>query len=51
MRLPVDFFNDFMPDLIKENVKVEVMGELDDLPPQTRQASEKPWLTPPIIPA
>ena len=41
MRLPVDFFNDFMPDLIKENVKVEVMGELDDLPPQTRQASEK----------
>ena len=41
MRLPVDFFNDFMPDLIKENVKVEVMGELTDLPEPTRKASEK----------
>lgn len=41
LRLPVDFFNDFMPDLIQENVKVEVMGELTDLPEPTRQASEK----------
>ncbi len=30
-----------MPDLIKENVKVEVMGELTDLPEPTRKASEK----------
>ncbi|KRK74355.1 undecaprenyl pyrophosphate synthetase [Lacticaseibacillus nasuensis JCM 17158] len=40
MKLPVDFFNVFMPDLIKENVRVQVMGELDALPAATRQAAE-----------
>ncbi len=29
-----------MPDLIKENVRVQVMGELDALPAATRQAAE-----------
>ncbi|WP_262316478.1 isoprenyl transferase [Lacticaseibacillus parakribbianus] len=39
MSLPVDFFNVFMPELIEENVRVQVMGELDALPAKTRQAA------------
>ncbi|KRO00949.1 undecaprenyl pyrophosphate synthase [Companilactobacillus kimchiensis] len=37
MRLPVDFFGTFMPDLIKENIKVEVTGFTDKLPDRTRK--------------
>ncbi|WP_179395541.1 isoprenyl transferase [Lacticaseibacillus absianus] len=40
MGLPVDFFGVFMPELIAENVRVQVMGELDALPAKTRQAAE-----------
>ncbi|MFD1430961.1 isoprenyl transferase [Lacticaseibacillus mingshuiensis] len=39
MKLPVDFFDTFMPELIAENVRVEVMGELEALPAATRQAA------------
>ncbi|WP_225047477.1 isoprenyl transferase [Lacticaseibacillus kribbianus] len=39
MSLPVDFFNVFMPELIAENVRVQVMGELAALPAKTRQAA------------
>lgn len=39
MRLPIDFFDTFMPELIAENVKVEVMGELAALPAGTRKAA------------
>ena len=39
MRLPVDFFDTFMPELIEENVRVQVMGYLDDLPDATRNAA------------
>ena len=39
MKLPVDFFNTFVPELIKENVQVRVMGELDALPAHTRKAA------------
>ncbi|KRM72765.1 isoprenyl transferase [Lacticaseibacillus brantae] len=39
MRLPVDFFDTFMPELIEENVRVQVMGYLDDLPDATREAA------------
>lgn len=39
MRLPIDFFDTFMPELIEENVKVEVMGELAALPAGTRKAA------------
>lgn len=35
MNLPVRFFNKFMPTLIKNNVRVNIMGYLDDLPPKT----------------
>lgn len=36
MRLPVDFFGTFMPDLIKENIKVVVTGFTDHLPDRTK---------------
>ncbi|WP_125704332.1 isoprenyl transferase [Lacticaseibacillus daqingensis] len=40
MSLPVDFFGVFMPELIAENVRVQVMGELEALPAKTRQAAQ-----------
>ncbi|ERL64489.1 isoprenyl transferase [Schleiferilactobacillus shenzhenensis] len=39
MSLPVKFFNHYMPDLMAENVKVEVMGYLDELPAATKQVT------------
>lgn len=45
MHLPGNFFDKFMPELIKENVKVNVMGFLDELPDYTlkvvKQAQEQ----------
>lgn len=40
MQLPVDFFDKFVPELIAENVRVEVMGYREDLPPHTKKAVE-----------
>lgn len=38
MQLPVDFFDKFVPELIKENVKVHVMGYTEFLPAHTQDA-------------
>ncbi|EOH87557.1 isoprenyl transferase [Enterococcus villorum] len=38
MQLPVDFFDTFVPELIKENVKVHVMGYEELLPEHTQDA-------------
>lgn len=38
MQLPVDFFDKFVPELIQENVKVNVMGYIDFLPAHTQDA-------------
>ena len=38
MRLPGDFFDTFVPDLIKANVRVNVMGYIDQLPDYTQKA-------------
>lgn len=38
MQLPVDFFDTFVPDLIKENIKVQVIGFSDQLPSHTKKA-------------
>ncbi|WP_071131430.1 isoprenyl transferase [Enterococcus timonensis] len=38
MQLPVDFFDVFVPELIKENVRVTVMGYTEFLPEATQQA-------------
>ncbi|WP_334332937.1 isoprenyl transferase [Companilactobacillus sp. HBUAS59544] len=37
MKLPVDFFGTFMPDLIKENIQVFVTGFTDHLPEKTKK--------------
>lgn len=38
MQLPVNFFDTFVPDLIKNNVRVQVMGYTDQLPASTQKA-------------
>lgn len=38
MQLPIKFFQTFVPDLIKNNVKVMVMGDISKLPEGTRKA-------------
>lgn len=38
MGLPVKFFNNFVPELIENNVKVSVMGLIDQLPENTQKA-------------
>lgn len=40
MKLPVDFFDVFVPELVKENVKVNVMGYKEYLPKHTQKAVE-----------
>lgn len=35
MNLPVRFFDKYMPTLMENNVKVNIMGYLDELPPKT----------------
>lgn len=41
MKLPIRFFDKFMPDLMKNNVKVNIMGYLNDLPDQTYQVTQR----------
>lgn len=41
MQLPVDFFDTFVPELKKENVKVEVMGYQEFLPLHTQEAVKR----------
>lgn len=41
MNLPEEFLGSFLPELIEENVRVEMMGYKDELPPHTLKAIEK----------
>lgn len=41
MKLPIRFFNTFVPDLVKHNVRVMVMGHVDGLPAATQKAVKK----------
>lgn len=41
MRLPEEFLSSFLPELIQENVRVEMMGYVDNLPAHTIQAVQK----------
>lgn len=41
MQLPVDFFDTFVPELMKENVRVNVMGDCDVLPAHTQDAVKR----------
>lgn len=36
MQLPIDFFDTFIPELMENNIRVEVMGYIDELPEKTR---------------
>lgn len=38
MQLPIRFFSTFVPDLIKNNVRVMVMGDISRLPEKTQKA-------------
>lgn len=41
MRLPKEFLHKFLPDLIKNNVRVNIIGEFDELPQHTKEAIEQ----------
>lgn len=41
MKLPHDFLGKYLPDLIKDNVKVEMIGKLDKIPDFTKKAIHK----------
>lgn len=38
MDLPIKFFDTFVPDLVKNNIRVNVMGYIDQLPSKTQKA-------------
>lgn len=37
MKLPKEFFNEFLPDLIDNNIRIEVIGDTDALPEETKR--------------
>ncbi|MCA1030104.1 isoprenyl transferase [Bacillus timonensis] len=41
MKLPEEFLDTFLPELIKENVQVRIMGNKEALPQHTKKAIEK----------
>lgn len=41
MRLPIDFFNKFMPELMENNVKVNIMGFKDEIPQKTYEVVQR----------
>lgn len=41
MKLPGKFFDTFVPELIEQNIRVQVMGYVDDLPVDTQQAVKR----------
>lgn len=41
MRLPIDFFDKFMPELMENNVRINIMGFLDELPEKTYLVTQK----------
>lgn len=44
MRLPEEFLGTYLPELIEQNVRVEMMGEIDSIPPHTHAAVNKAML-------
>ncbi|MCA0983296.1 isoprenyl transferase [Halobacillus yeomjeoni] len=41
MKLPVDFLNTYLPELIEKNVQVRTIGDFDVLPPHTQKAVDE----------
>lgn len=44
MKLPEEFLNTYLPELIAENVRVRIIGDMDRLPAYTQRAVEKAML-------
>ncbi|QST01616.1 isoprenyl transferase [Pontibacillus sp. ALD_SL1] len=40
MKLPDEFLNTYLPELMENNVRVETIGHIDKLPPHTKKAVE-----------
>ncbi|WP_228552393.1 isoprenyl transferase [Gracilibacillus salitolerans] len=38
MKLPIDFLQHYLPELVEENVRIQTIGEFDDLPKNTKAA-------------
>lgn len=36
MKLPKEFFDDFLPELIENNIRIDVIGDIDGLPTETK---------------
>ncbi|QTM99443.1 isoprenyl transferase [Sediminibacillus dalangtanensis] len=41
MKLPMEFLNTYLPELVQKNVKVQTIGRFDGLPKHTRDAVQK----------
>lgn len=41
MQLPVDFFDTFVPELMEQNIKVQVIGFIKELPKHTQRSVEQ----------
>lgn len=41
MKLPINFFDKFMPELMENNVRVNIMGYINELPEKTYQVTQK----------
>ncbi|MDL4840095.1 isoprenyl transferase [Aquibacillus rhizosphaerae] len=41
MKLPMEFLNTYLPELIEENVQIQTIGEFDVLPTHTKSAVQK----------
>ncbi|MBD5432398.1 MAG: isoprenyl transferase [Lactobacillus sp.] len=41
MKLPINFFDKFMPELMENNVRVNIMGYAEELPEKTYQVTQK----------
>jgi len=41
MKLPGEFLNTYLPELIEKNVKVEMIGNFEDLPEHTKKAIQR----------
>ncbi|MDX8046970.1 isoprenyl transferase [Gracilibacillus sp. S3-1-1] len=41
MKLPIDFLQHYLPELVEENVRIQTIGEFEDLPKNTKAAITK----------